>query len=101
MKVINHGLIVDNLAFTNPEVDLSAEESKSEGNSELLTSLKPNIQELEMLLEAYFAQIDGILQKLSGVSICHLFSAFKLHSAACVKIFFYVLLFWLSFRNSC
>ncbi|XP_058735607.1 magnesium transporter MRS2-F-like [Vicia villosa] len=29
---------------------------------------KPNVEELEMLLEAYFAQINGILQKLSSLS---------------------------------
>ena len=28
---------------------------------------KPDVEELEMLLEAYFAQINGILQKLSTV----------------------------------
>ncbi|KAJ7957080.1 Magnesium transporter MRS2-like protein [Quillaja saponaria] len=43
------------------------EESNSENNSEISISLKPNIEELEMLLEAYFAQIDGILQKLSDM----------------------------------
>jgi magnesium transporter len=30
---------------------------------------KPDVEELEMLLEAYFAQINGILQKLSSVCI--------------------------------
>uniref|UniRef100_A0A453G8N9 Magnesium transporter n=1 Tax=Aegilops tauschii subsp. strangulata TaxID=200361 RepID=A0A453G8N9_AEGTS len=30
---------------------------------------KPNIEELEMLLEAYFVQIDGTLNKLSHVSV--------------------------------
>jgi len=30
---------------------------------------KPDVEELEMLLEAYFAQINGILQKLSTVRI--------------------------------
>lgn len=29
---------------------------------------KPNIEELEMLLEAYFVQIEGTLNKLSTVS---------------------------------
>ncbi|KAJ8765285.1 hypothetical protein K2173_011982 [Erythroxylum novogranatense] len=32
-------------------------------------SFKPDIEELEMLLEAYFAEIDGILHKLSHVCI--------------------------------
>lgn len=48
--------------------DKRSEESKSEDNSEISTVLKPNIEELEMLLEAYFVQIDGILQKLSDMS---------------------------------
>lgn len=48
--------------------DESVEDSKSENNSEVYTGFKPNIEELEMLLEAYFAQIDGILQKLSDMS---------------------------------
>jgi hypothetical protein len=30
---------------------------------------KPDVEELEMLLEAYFAQINGILQKLLSVRI--------------------------------
>lgn len=42
---------------------------EEELNSVVLTSYKPNIEELEMLLEAYFVQIDGILQKLSDVCI--------------------------------
>uniref|UniRef100_A0A2P2IZU2 Magnesium transporter n=1 Tax=Rhizophora mucronata TaxID=61149 RepID=A0A2P2IZU2_RHIMU len=55
----------------NTEFEINEEraaDSKSEGNSEIYTSFKPNIEELEMLLEAYFAQIDGILQKLSHMS---------------------------------
>ena len=46
--------------------------SRDEGsNSENLsfTDLKPNVEELEMLIEAYFAQINGIMQKLSDVRI--------------------------------
>ncbi|KAK6937062.1 hypothetical protein RJ641_034092 [Dillenia turbinata] len=45
-----------------------AEAANNEHNSEILTTTKPDIQELEMLLEAYFAQTDGILQKLSTMS---------------------------------
>lgn len=45
------------------ESDAGDEESGDE------LSVKPNVEELEMLLEAYFAQIDGILQKLSTVRI--------------------------------
>ncbi|XP_057496136.1 magnesium transporter MRS2-F-like [Actinidia eriantha] len=44
------------------------EESKSQHSSEIFTGVKPKIEELEMLLEAYFAQIDGILQKLFHMS---------------------------------
>ncbi|KAL3584185.1 hypothetical protein D5086_015246 [Populus alba] len=46
------------------EVDDESVDDCSETN----TSVKQDIEELEMLLEAYFAQIDGILQKLSGMS---------------------------------
>ncbi|KAJ6419383.1 hypothetical protein OIU84_029484 [Salix udensis] len=45
--------------------DASVDDSKSRDDSDIYTSSKPNIEELEMLLEAYFAQIDGTLQKLS------------------------------------
>ncbi|XP_059656341.1 magnesium transporter MRS2-F-like [Cornus florida] len=44
------------------------EESKSEDGSTISTGFKPNIEELEMLLEAYFAQIDGISQKLYNMT---------------------------------
>ncbi|ESR40975.1 hypothetical protein CICLE_v10027569mg, partial [Citrus x clementina] len=44
------------------------DDDRSENNSQNFTSFKPNVEELEMLLEAYFAQIDGILQKLSDMS---------------------------------
>ncbi|KAL7255275.1 hypothetical protein ACSBR1_009431 [Camellia fascicularis] len=43
------------------------EETKSQHSYETYTGIKPNIEELEMLLEAYFAQIDGISQKLFHV----------------------------------
>ncbi|XP_052195135.1 magnesium transporter MRS2-F-like isoform X3 [Diospyros lotus] len=46
----------------------SGQDSESEHNSAILTAIKPNIEELEMLLEAYFAQIDGISQKLFHMS---------------------------------
>ncbi|KAG6768484.1 hypothetical protein POTOM_027405 [Populus tomentosa] len=48
------------------EVDDESVDDCSETN----TSVRQDIEELEMLLEAYFAQIDGILQKLSGVRAC-------------------------------
>ncbi|XAR49761.1 hypothetical protein NMG60_11033061 [Bertholletia excelsa] len=44
------------------------EDSESQHSSETFTGLKPDIKELEMLLEAYFAQIDGISQKLFHMS---------------------------------
>ncbi|KAA8547056.1 hypothetical protein F0562_003485 [Nyssa sinensis] len=44
--------------------DERSEETKSDHNSEISPCLKPNIEELEMLLEAYFSQIDGISRKL-------------------------------------
>ncbi|XP_031273918.1 magnesium transporter MRS2-F-like [Pistacia vera] len=50
------------------EEDDRTEDSKSETNSEIFSSFKPKIEELEMLLEAYFAQTDGILQKLLDMS---------------------------------
>lgn len=40
---------------------------ETESSHESLGVLKPNIEELEMLLEAYFVQIDGTLNKLSHV----------------------------------
>lgn len=43
------------------------EESMSENNSQISADLKTNIEELEMLLEAYFVQIDGVSQKLANV----------------------------------
>ncbi|KAJ4835028.1 hypothetical protein Tsubulata_043444, partial [Turnera subulata] len=45
----------------------SDNDSKSDDKSETFVSFKPNVEELEMLLEAYFVQIGGILQKLSDV----------------------------------
>ncbi|XP_068658738.1 magnesium transporter MRS2-F-like [Aristolochia californica] len=39
--------------------------SKSKSFSESVSDFKPNIEELEMLLEAYFVQIEGTLNKLS------------------------------------
>jgi hypothetical protein len=46
---------------------------------------KPDFEELEKLLEAYFAQINGILQKVSTVSISfQLFYPFEVN----VRCFF-------------
>ncbi|KAK4791456.1 hypothetical protein SAY86_031869 [Trapa natans] len=48
----------------------SEESDQGEGSDDEITGgdSKPSIEELEMLLEAYFAQIDGILQKLSDMN---------------------------------
>ncbi|KAI4310834.1 hypothetical protein MLD38_035785 [Melastoma candidum] len=54
-----------------PEEDVERLEDPSPSEAfdfDMLTSSKPNVEELEMLLEAYFAQIDGILQKLSDMN---------------------------------
>ncbi|CAK7354634.1 unnamed protein product [Dovyalis caffra] len=48
--------------------DESVDDHKTGDCSEINTSVEPDIEELEMLLEAYFAQTDGILQKLSDMS---------------------------------
>ncbi|KAI3957023.1 hypothetical protein MKW92_039181 [Papaver armeniacum] len=40
-------------------------DSQSNKSSRLTSYFKPNVEELEMLLEAYFAQIEGTLNKLS------------------------------------
>ncbi|ONM35381.1 hypothetical protein Zm00014a_043938 [Zea mays] len=39
--------------------------SEPDGSNDSFIGYKPNIEELEMLLEAYFVQIDGTLNKLS------------------------------------
>lgn len=47
----------------------SDESSSVKDKSPGPTNEPVDVEELEMLLEAYFAQINGILQKLSSVSI--------------------------------
>ena len=42
--------------------------SRSSGSSSSRSSKKWDVEELEMLLEAYFVQIEGTLNKLSSVS---------------------------------
>ncbi|XP_039157795.1 magnesium transporter MRS2-F-like [Eucalyptus grandis] len=60
---------VDNAA---PEIDDErAEDYNEEDDTVVLTSYKPNIEELEMLLEAYFVQIYCTLQKLSDTTDYH------------------------------
>jgi hypothetical protein len=41
--------------------------SEPDGSNGSFIGYKPNIEELDMLLEAYFVQIDGTLNKLSHV----------------------------------
>ncbi|KAI7990296.1 Magnesium transporter MRS2-F [Camellia lanceoleosa] len=43
----------------------SDEDMSSKSSNIDVSDLKPNVEELEMLLEAYFVQIEGILNKLS------------------------------------
>jgi hypothetical protein len=43
--------------------------SEPDGTNVSFAGYKPNIEELEMLLEAYFVQIDGTLNKLSHVRV--------------------------------
>lgn len=43
--------------------------AETESSHESLGEIKANIEELEMLLEAYFVQIDGTLNKISHVCI--------------------------------
>lgn len=45
--------------------------SEPDGSNDSFIGYKPNIEELEMLLEAYFVQIDGTLNKLSHVMDLH------------------------------
>ncbi|KAF8411774.1 hypothetical protein HHK36_004333 [Tetracentron sinense] len=55
---------LENDAFEfDDEIDEDLKSNKSSTGD--LTGFKPNIEELEMLLEAYFAQIEGTLNKLS------------------------------------
>lgn len=64
------GLDNDNASETAAEVDGDDDDvskNESESSEGTFTSFKPNIEELEMLLEAYFVQIDGTLNKLSAL----------------------------------
>ncbi|KAL5983349.1 Magnesium transporter MRS2-F [Asimina triloba] len=53
----------DEFELTNERDEDSKSKCRSFNESSFL--VKPEIQELEMLLEAYFVQVDGTLQKLS------------------------------------
>lgn len=50
--------------------DIQSDPGSSNGS---YTAMKPNIEELEMLLEAYFVQIDGTLNKLYHVRACSIY----------------------------
>jgi hypothetical protein len=54
---------MDDIHGTDGETTNSSNTSSSSGDSKHL-----DVEELEMLLEAYFVQIDGTLNKLSAVS---------------------------------
>ncbi|KAF8018209.1 hypothetical protein BT93_H3185 [Corymbia citriodora subsp. variegata] len=67
-RSLDNGSIREEVDNATPEIDDErAEDSNEEDelDTAVWTSNKPNIEELEMLLEAYFVQIDGVLQKLS------------------------------------
>jgi len=67
-------LILDYFQYSNKYVDIICIfrddyfKNESENSRGSFIGCKPNIEELEMLLEAYFVQIDGTLNKLSTVS---------------------------------
>ncbi|KAK3411328.1 hypothetical protein EUGRSUZ_I00093 [Eucalyptus grandis] len=74
-KLLTHSLdnasIREEVGNAAPEIDDERAEDYNEEDeldTVVLTSYKPNIEELEMLLEAYFVQIDGTLQKLSDMN---------------------------------
>ncbi|XP_004503914.2 magnesium transporter MRS2-F-like isoform X2 [Cicer arietinum] len=52
----------------NSEVEDIDESDDSRSVRDKSYGIKPDVEELEMLLEAYFAQINGILQKLTSLS---------------------------------
>ncbi|KAL5656373.1 hypothetical protein ACJX0J_035692, partial [Zea mays] len=55
---------VDDASLTEDDRDEDYR-SEPDGSNGSVIGYKPNIEELEMLLEAYFVQIDGTLNKLS------------------------------------
>ncbi|XP_038987944.1 magnesium transporter MRS2-F-like [Phoenix dactylifera] len=59
------GVEVDNGASQLEEDRDEVFKDETDSSHGSLAAFKPNIQELEMLLEAYFVQIDGTLNKLS------------------------------------
>ncbi|KAF8018210.1 hypothetical protein BT93_H3185 [Corymbia citriodora subsp. variegata] len=70
-RSLDNGSIREEVDNATPEIDDErAEDSNEEDelDTAVWTSNKPNIEELEMLLEAYFVQIDGVLQKLSDMN---------------------------------
>jgi hypothetical protein len=58
------------------------DETESSGD-ESSAHVKPDIQELEMLLEAYFVQVDGTLNKLCHVSSISFYSMLVIISWTC------------------
>ncbi|RWR83497.1 magnesium transporter MRS2-F [Cinnamomum micranthum f. kanehirae] len=56
---------LDNNAFESDDERDEDSKSKARRSYESSSGFKPNIEELEMLLEAYFTQVGGTLNKLS------------------------------------
>ena len=65
LMMLDGALKQDNIHGTDRESTNSTKSSSSGGSKHL------DVEELEMLLEAYFVQIDGTLNKLSAVCCCH------------------------------
>jgi protein-arginine kinase activator protein McsA len=57
---------------------------ETESGHESFANVKPDIQELEMLLEAYFVQVDGTLNKLCHVCSISFYSLLVIGLIGCV-----------------
>ncbi|KAI4319057.1 hypothetical protein MLD38_032705 [Melastoma candidum] len=65
-KLLNRSL---DMSSSKEGEERPGEQSEDEESKfDTFAGSKPDVEELEMLLEAYFAQIDGILQKLSHLN---------------------------------
>lgn len=70
---LNSGKFLNPLSIRKPSLDAGGSSIPSSTTS----SSKPlDVEELEMLLEAYFVQIEGTLNKLSSVSLWLKFPSF-------------------------
>lgn len=77
---------MDDIHGTDGETTNSSNTSSSSGDSKHL-----DVEELEMLLEAYFVQIDGTLNKLSAVSYFFFYSNMKSHVVSLAAMMDYLL----------